>query len=107
MLRLPCPSCSKKLNVRDEFAGKSVRCSGCGTLVRIPALAATPSFVPGSPPQPDQPASSEQDSASEVTRDGSGVREHTVPIPASSTAAPKNLIEFLAPAQSSDELGRL
>ncbi len=37
-----CP-CSKKLRVADEMAGKSVRCPGCGAVLRVPSAAAVAS----------------------------------------------------------------
>ncbi len=39
-IRLKC-SCGKVLNVRDELAGKAVKCPGCQSVLRVPA-AATP-----------------------------------------------------------------
>ena len=35
-IRLQC-SCGKQLSVRDEFAGKAVKCSGCSKAIRVPA----------------------------------------------------------------------
>ncbi|MBV9125113.1 MAG: hypothetical protein JO112_17290 [Planctomycetes bacterium] len=37
MLSVTCPECDKKLQVRDELAGKKVKCPGCGTVVGVPA----------------------------------------------------------------------
>jgi hypothetical protein len=36
MIRLDCPGCDKKLNVRDELAGRTVRCPQCKTTFRAP-----------------------------------------------------------------------
>src|SRR4051812_6541925 len=38
-----CP-CGKEIRVKDEHAGKRVKCSACGTIVRMPAV-----------PEPDEP----------------------------------------------------
>jgi hypothetical protein len=40
-IRVECPQkrCSKSLKVKEEYAGKKVKCPGCGTAVRIPAPA--------------------------------------------------------------------
>lgn len=52
-IRLACP-CGKKVVVRDEHAGKSTRCPGCGRVLRIP--------LPGRPPValPNLPAWAQQ-----------------------------------------------
>ncbi len=36
MIKFRCQSCEKKIGVKDEFAGKRVKCPGCGEPVRIP-----------------------------------------------------------------------
>ena len=35
-----CAKCSKKLKVKDELAGKKIKCPECGAIVAIPAPAA-------------------------------------------------------------------
>src|SRR5262249_51646358 len=35
---LQCEKCDKQLRVKDEFAGKKLKCPGCGTMLKIPAL---------------------------------------------------------------------
>src|SRR4051812_10676226 len=37
MLSVTCPSCDKKLQVKDELAGRKVKCPGCQTVVAVPA----------------------------------------------------------------------
>ena len=49
-IRFTC-SCSKKLQVRDELAGKNVRCPGCGMTLRVPAPRETDA-APGPPARP-------------------------------------------------------
>jgi hypothetical protein len=36
-IKAACPSCGRQLKVKDELAGKKVKCPGCGDHVRIPA----------------------------------------------------------------------
>jgi predicted Zn finger-like uncharacterized protein len=36
MIALTCPSCAKKLQVKDESAGKKVKCPKCGELIKVP-----------------------------------------------------------------------
>ncbi|GEM_PF-7091382 len=45
---LPCTGCRRRLSVRDEFAGRQVRCPACGAMV----LAAPPAPPPSGPPLP-------------------------------------------------------
>jgi len=42
MMAFVCTSCQKKLSAKEELAGKQVKCPGCGALVAVPQLAATP-----------------------------------------------------------------
>jgi phage FluMu protein Com len=32
-----CNSCNKKLRVKDELAGRKVKCPGCATVLQVPA----------------------------------------------------------------------
>lgn len=45
---LPCTGCRRRLSVRDEFAGRQVRCPACGAMV----LALPPAPPPSGPPLP-------------------------------------------------------
>src|SRR5215831_16798987 len=51
-----CHQCGKQLQARDEFAGRRLKCPGCGTILTIPsgAAAAPPPVAPQ--PPPDVPA---------------------------------------------------
>src|SRR4051812_16654510 len=42
MISFSCISCQKKLAVKDELAGKKVKCPGCGNAVVVPQAAAAP-----------------------------------------------------------------
>ena len=41
MIAISCSACQKKLSVKDDLAGKKVKCPGCGqvTTVRAPSAA--------------------------------------------------------------------
>lgn len=54
-IRVQC-GCGKPLNVRDEMAGKAVKCPGCGQPLRIPgaAAAARPATSAGAAPKTAQ-----------------------------------------------------
>ncbi len=49
-----CHQCGKQLQARDEFAGRRLKCPGCGTILTIPggAAAAPPPMLQESPPPP-------------------------------------------------------
>ena len=36
-IRVLCPSCQKKLNAKEELAGKRVKCPGCGQVLVVAA----------------------------------------------------------------------
>jgi len=36
-IRLTCSDCDKPLKVKDELAGKRIRCPGCQSIIRVPA----------------------------------------------------------------------
>lgn len=37
-ISVTCPSCSKTLKAKDEYAGKKTKCPGCGTVLKIPTV---------------------------------------------------------------------
>ncbi len=39
-IRVKCSGCDKPLKVKDELAGKRIRCPGCQSVIRVPAAAA-------------------------------------------------------------------
>ncbi len=86
MVVIACPHCGQKLQAKDEFAGKKVRCPKCGQPAEVPApsectVAAAPRPAP---PPPEQ----------------------TVGAPPSNGQADDEF-GFLAPPQGPGELGRL
>ena len=38
MIGLVCSACGKNLKVKEENAGKRVKCPGCGQLMQVPAV---------------------------------------------------------------------
>jgi predicted Zn finger-like uncharacterized protein len=56
-IRLTCPSCSATLSVKDEFAGRAVKCPKCGGVIPAsqPAPASPPAPAPSAPAQPAPP----------------------------------------------------
>jgi WD40 repeat protein len=109
-----CPQCRRQLKVKDELAGRKVKCPHCGQAVHVPeaaaahassaddrtlpppGAAASPAESPTVPPEP-RPAQADDDTqgfADSVSGPGSG--------------KPRGeLTDFLAPPQEPDELGRL
>ena len=49
-LAVPCPDCRRTLRAPRKLAGKSVKCPGCGAVVRIPDLQPPASVKVESPP---------------------------------------------------------
>ncbi len=45
-----CTQCDKLLRTPDDTAGKRAKCPSCGTVLPIPAAAATPPAAPAAPP---------------------------------------------------------
>jgi hypothetical protein len=41
----PCEQCRQQLRVKDELAGKKVKCPACGQIVLVPSLTAAPAPV--------------------------------------------------------------
>lgn len=37
-VRVTCAKCAKVMNLKDEFAGKKIRCPGCKEVIQVPAL---------------------------------------------------------------------
>src|SRR5438105_14410769 len=48
-VRVVCPSCATQLNIKDEHAGRPVKCPKCGYVIP-PAQAAPPVVPPGAEP---------------------------------------------------------
>jgi Leucine-rich repeat (LRR) protein len=104
MVVFTCVSCRKKLSVSPSMAGKRVKCPGCGQVVQVPAA------VPAGPPS----AANRTLSLPPDSRPGSLAAESptnkgdlTIDSQRPGTGHDSSLTDFLAPAQSDDELGRL
>ncbi len=50
-----CPSCESRLRVRDELAGRKVKCSSCGGVVAVPADRPAPAENGHPAPEDDRP----------------------------------------------------
>lgn len=62
-IRLVCPSCSAALSVKDEYAGRAVRCPKCGGVIPGTASAAAPSASKPALPSPLPPVPQEPKAA--------------------------------------------
>ncbi len=91
MIRLTCGSCQRKLSVKDELAGKKVKCPGCHQSVIVPPSAGAAAATPSEGVIPET-----------VT-----ATKHKPPVAADAEEASREMWDFLAPAQDSDEIGRL
>jgi predicted Zn finger-like uncharacterized protein len=52
MIRVACPNCGKHYSVLEENAGRKGRCSGCGTVFRVPEAAVPMPQAPSPAPPP-------------------------------------------------------
>jgi serine/threonine protein kinase/sugar lactone lactonase YvrE len=108
MIAFDCPLCGKALKVKDEFSGKKGQCPRCKSSLRVPPAEAKvetgeePTRAPNAPVPSEEPTLASADKhlmsqgepGATVAEDGcGGVRP--------------DLIDFLAPPQAADELGRL
>jgi serine/threonine protein kinase len=110
MAVLQCPACRKEFSVTDDQAGQPIRCPGCGRVIPAPT-SVTARGGQGPRPKPTSP-----DSTSDVAEVDTGDLYATQPPETTSdrtreideaAAEGMNLIDFLAPPEADDELGRL
>jgi formylglycine-generating enzyme required for sulfatase activity/serine/threonine protein kinase len=129
MIAFACASCQKKLSVKDELAGQKVKCPSCGQVMAVPQAAATLARQAESksanledaqtlPPAPRRAAQdwtlpsrsqggreSLANAAGQTAIGGDRPGEATRALPAQ--GVDPELIDFLAPPEAGDELGRL
>src|SRR5438045_893919 len=110
MLTFPCPHCNKPLKVKDEHAGKMVKCPACAKVLAVPAKvqALSSGAAPASAqPMPSLAPTVDHPPAKDVTSPPPGLSDATKsPVPTGSDHD-SSLTAFLAPPQADDELGRL
>jgi formylglycine-generating enzyme required for sulfatase activity/serine/threonine protein kinase len=116
MIVFSCPGCHKPLTVKEDHAGKMVKCPSCGKVATAPNQAVvSPAVLAPNRAAPPIPAAG-------PPLPGAGLRvsltdQPTAPLPQLSDAtsppgdrtaeSDPSLTEFLAPRQADDELGRL
>jgi eukaryotic-like serine/threonine-protein kinase len=115
MLPLTCSSCQKKLSVKEDLAGKKIKCPGCGAITAVPAQTGAgvnigkddSRTVPptGNLDQATVPPS-QSDASANPTSPPSNAPDATVGVQPDSSQD-FNLTNFLAAPQAPDELGRL
>jgi len=76
MIRVACPSCGAKLNAKDELAGHTRKCPGCGGTVRIPK-----------PPQAAQQGASAPQAAAVRVGQSESPRTSAGPVPPADSGA--------------------
>jgi formylglycine-generating enzyme required for sulfatase activity/serine/threonine protein kinase len=130
MISFACPACSKLLKVKDDLAGKRVKCPGCGKPTAVPPAGAhrteagkrspvpatgpspaeepaLPPRGPGEPVKPSEEATLPPGNVPGIPESADSSGSETVGPGPKSGGHPAELTEFLAPAESPDELGRL
>jgi formylglycine-generating enzyme required for sulfatase activity len=119
MIPLRCGHCGKDLKVRDELAGKKVRCPSCQKAVAVPqpSSISPPPTAGGKganleeertlPPSTPAGGSSPESLADAVGRTDLGGRKGEQTQASPDEGPSPELTDFLAPAEKPDELGRL
>jgi serine/threonine protein kinase len=131
MISFACPSCQRKISVKDELAGKKGKCPGCGCALVVPlsvsATTGSPvqprpanldarTLPPRAPPGADPPtvlprnrSQAGKDSLSDTpgkTDLDAGRHPEATQTPLAHGLTPE-LLGLLAPPQQPDEMGRL
>jgi hypothetical protein len=76
MLVVSCPECRKELKIKDDLAGKRIKCPGCGAMFLVPVPSApAETAVSASPPAPSptpavEPVAGDADSAGGESKRG-------------------------------------
>jgi serine/threonine protein kinase/formylglycine-generating enzyme required for sulfatase activity len=110
MIAITCSACEKNLSVRDESAGKKVRCPGCGQVTAVPMQTAAVGLAEmrTMPPAIDRSLATIPPPKKEI-----GEAPTNPPSPERTGGGDddlghdSSLSSFLAPPQADDELGRL
>lgn len=68
MILVTCSGCGKRLNVKDEYAGRKAKCPNCGAIIVIPSPTPSPTTV--SPPNGMATTGSENAGQNQQTGDG-------------------------------------
>jgi serine/threonine protein kinase len=111
MIAFTCENCHQKLKVKDELAGKKGQCPHCAQPMRVPETVPAANLADGpTMPPPSGSAAGTKDRSSYPTRGMTAAYSPTLPPDAGSEpTAPvsRELTDFLAPAETEEELGRL
>jgi hypothetical protein len=95
MMAFLCPSCRRTLSIAEELVGRTVRCSSCQQVLRVPS-------APVIGTAPDGVAH-----VRTLPPDGPEIQPAVVDGPEASDVLPAEYYDFLAPAEAADEIGRL
>lgn len=120
MIAFPCPSCGRKLTVKEELAGKKGKCRQCQEMLTVPHAVAGKTKGRSQAPATGQ-AAGEEATLPPATVPGRLERDAETMSPTASKksatvtsdarpdagSSDAELYDFLAPAQAADELGRL
>ncbi len=105
-VRLACSGCGKSLKVKADLAGKKIKCPKCQAVTLAPnALQLTGDKSPRPPPSEVAEALTVAPASPAGGRNSAGTAAGAGQAPPAGTD--QHLYDFLAPAQSPDELGRL
>jgi serine/threonine protein kinase/Leucine-rich repeat (LRR) protein len=100
MITFAC-ACGKTLKVRDELAGKKVKCPGCGQVMSAPQTVRAP-VTTDQPTVTSDPSIHRTTTATPVDQSHPTSADETIGLPAAGSST-----SFLAPPQGPGEIGRL
>jgi serine/threonine protein kinase/formylglycine-generating enzyme required for sulfatase activity len=114
MIAFACAGCRMRLSVKDELAGKKVKCPGCGAVTAVPDKAAVAPAsgklrpaAPPAPADPDQPTVPPSPVSDLPTAPPPSQSDGTESPGAGDSDDVASLTAFLAPPAAAGELGRL
>jgi prepilin-type processing-associated H-X9-DG protein len=68
-IALTCPSCARELKVKDELAGRKIKCPGCATILVVPGTKAeSETRITAKKPSPVPAAADDADDTEDVER---------------------------------------
>jgi serine/threonine protein kinase len=105
MIAFSCPSCGKGLKVKEAYAGRKGKCPSCQGSVDVPAASVAVAQADKHPPVVEDTVIAPQEGG--INDPGGAAAPTPTPEKADQAPVPAELINFLAPAQASGELGRL
>ena len=98
-----CTKCGKRYSVKDEFAGKKVKCAACGTSMTLPKLGEKPA-VPAAQKSESKTAAKKPDANSGAKSSGDEYELDSAPAPIKRAETPTMAGHILQPKVDPDQI---